>query len=60
MGGVDYNRVERLQQIQEGDEQSGVGLKGSGGYRYFGVAKNLPGVKELFARNDDVNFQCHI
>lgn len=51
LGGVDYNRVERQQQIQEGDEQSGVGLKGSGGYRYFGVAKNLPGVKELFARN---------
>jgi len=43
--------VERQQRIQEGDEQSGVGLKGSGGYRYFGVAKNLPGVKELFARN---------
>lgn len=52
LGGVDYNRVERLEQIKEGDEQqTGIGLKGSGGYRYFGAAKNLPGVKELFARN---------
>jgi len=29
---------------------SGAGLKGSGGYRYFGAARELPGVKELFAR----------
>ncbi|KAL3763563.1 hypothetical protein ACHAW5_008106 [Stephanodiscus triporus] len=29
----------------------GVGLKGSGGYRYFGAARDLPGVKELFARH---------
>jgi len=29
---------------------SGVGLKGSGGYRYFGAARDLPGVKELFAK----------
>ena len=28
----------------------GLGLKGSGGYRYFGAARDLPGVKELFAR----------
>ena len=29
----------------------GLSLKGSGGYRYFGAAKNLPGVRELFARH---------
>ena len=29
----------------------GLALKGSGGYRYFGAAKELPGVKELFARH---------
>lgn len=54
LGGRDYNRVERLEQLAEGDEQSGnmsIGLKGSGGYRYFGAAKELPGVKEMFARN---------
>jgi len=27
----------------------GLGLKGSGGYRYFGAAKDLAGIKELFA-----------
>jgi len=54
LGGRDFNRIERLEQISEGDEQSGnssIGLKGSGGYRYFGAAKDLPGVKEMFARN---------
>ena len=52
LGGVDYNRVEQLQQLEENDDVDGsVGLKGSSGYRYFGAAKDLPGVKELFARN---------
>jgi pre-mRNA-splicing factor ISY1 len=53
LGGPDYNRLERIERLAEGDEQSGesIGLKGSGGYRYFGAAKDLPGVKELFARN---------
>lgn len=59
LGGRDFNRLEKLEQISEGDEQggggsgsgSGIGLKGSGGYRYFGAAKELPGVKEMFARN---------
>ncbi|KAL7436847.1 hypothetical protein ACHAXM_006681 [Skeletonema potamos] len=31
--------------------QMGVSLKGSGGYQYFGAAKDLPGVRELFARH---------
>ena len=51
LGGPDYNYLERKQQMEEGDAQGGLGLKGSGGYRYFGAAKDLPGVKELFARH---------
>jgi pre-mRNA-splicing factor ISY1 len=47
LGGIDYNKVERERQIQEGDTQS---LEGPQGYRYFGVAKDLPGVKELFEK----------
>jgi len=53
LGGKDFNRIERMDQLAEGDIQSsgGIGIKGSGGYRYFGAAKDLPGVKELFARH---------
>ena len=51
LGGPDYNYLERKQQMEEGDVQGGLGLKGSGGYRYFGAAKELPGVRELFARH---------
>jgi hypothetical protein len=29
------------------------GVLGSGGYRYFGVAKNLPGVRELLEQRDE-------
>jgi len=51
LGGPDYNRIERNNQIAEGGGDQSTGLEGSSGYRYFGVAKDLPGVKELFARN---------
>ena len=62
LGGKDWNKEERKAMLlaeQEGggtggeDPQLavGLGLKGSGGYRYFGAAKDLPGVKELFARH---------
>ncbi|KAL7472558.1 hypothetical protein ACHAXS_013823 [Conticribra weissflogii] len=64
LGGKDYNKEERKAMLlaeQEGGveglgglvggESDGLGLKGSGGYRYFGAAKDLPGVKELFARH---------
>lgn len=44
LGGRDYNAMERQQQIEEGDTQS---LEGPGGYRYFGAAKDLPGVREV-------------
>jgi pre-mRNA-splicing factor ISY1 len=40
LGGMDYNVVERKRQIEQGDTQIG-------GYRYYGAAKDLPGVKEL-------------
>ena len=64
LGGKDYNKEERKAML-EAEQQGGTGLdgkedpqlaiglalKGSGGYRYFGAAKELPGVKELFARH---------
>ena len=37
--------------LLDNDQQQGLSLKGSGGYRYFGAAKDLPGVRELFARH---------
>ena len=45
LGGLDYNAIERKRQIEEGDLQMG-------GYRYFGAAKDLPGVKELLAKEE--------
>ena len=67
LGGKDYKKEERKAMLLaesegggrgttgaiEGAEEAtmGTGLKGSGGYRYFGAAKELPGVKELFARH---------
>ena len=57
LGGLDYNALERKQQIEEGDPQAMAGGGGGGGrggggnhYRYFGAAKDLPGVKELLAK----------
>jgi pre-mRNA-splicing factor ISY1 len=47
LGGVDYNAIERQKQIEEGDTQSAAG---PGGYRYFGAAKELPGVAELLEK----------
>lgn len=40
LGGADFNAIERKRQIDEGDTQ----LYAS--YRYYGAAKDLPGVKE--------------
>lgn len=44
LGGPDYNDIEKRRQIEEGDEQM------ANGYRYFGAAKELPGVKELLEK----------
>lgn len=35
-------------------DSSGVELPSSGGYKYFGAAKDLPGVRELFQREAPV------
>mmetsp|Transcript_23383 Transcript_23383/g.66232 ORF Transcript_23383/g.66232 Transcript_23383/m.66232 type:complete len:251 (+) Transcript_23383:789-1541(+) len=43
LGGPDYNAIEKKRRIEEGDDYA----EGAGGYRYFGAAKTLPGVKEL-------------
>ena len=48
LGGVDYNALERKRQIEEGDPQAMGGMGGA--YRYFGAAKELPGVKEILAK----------
>lgn len=43
LGGPDYNALEPKALDAEGRP-----LPGGGGYRYFGAARELPGVKELF------------
>ena len=45
LGGPDYAKLERKMYDRDGME-----LPGSGGYKYFGAAKDLPGVRELFYR----------
>jgi pre-mRNA-splicing factor ISY1 len=45
LGGADYKK-ESLRFY----DAAGVELPGSGGYKYFGAAKDLPGVRELFQR----------
>jgi pre-mRNA-splicing factor ISY1 len=44
LGGPDYAAT--APKVVDGD---GREVPGSGGYRYFGAAKDLPGVRELFA-----------
>lgn len=45
LGGADY----RKSNTKIVDSQ-GIELPGSGGYKYFGAAKDLPGVRELFQK----------
>jgi pre-mRNA-splicing factor ISY1 len=40
LGGLDYNTIERQRRVEQGDTQM------HSLYRYYGVAKDLPGVKE--------------
>ncbi|KAK3287577.1 hypothetical protein CYMTET_4926 [Cymbomonas tetramitiformis] len=49
LGGPDYRRTGPKVTDSEGDNVEGASGKGLG-YRYFGAAKNLPGVKELFQK----------
>lgn len=44
LGGPDYTLISSKQLDADGKE-----LPGGGGYKYFGAAKDLPGVRELFA-----------
>ncbi|KAH0478468.1 MAG: hypothetical protein KVP17_000535 [Porospora cf. gigantea B] len=43
LGGPDYRAANA-----SGFDQAGVELAGAGGYKYYGAAKNLPGVRDLF------------
>uniref|UniRef100_A0A915DIR6 Uncharacterized protein n=1 Tax=Ditylenchus dipsaci TaxID=166011 RepID=A0A915DIR6_9BILA len=45
LGGPDYRRIAPRELDQEGRE-----VAGSRGYKYFGAAKDLPGVRELFQK----------
>lgn len=45
LGGPDYTQLETKL-----FDRDGVELPGSGEYKYFGAAKDLPGVRELFFR----------
>ena len=48
LGGPDYGRAAR--QVGSGGGEADGQSVGGGGYLYFGAAKNLPGVRELFAK----------
>eukprot|EP00877_Chromochloris_zofingiensis_P010351 jgi/Chrzof1/556/Cz01g20100.t1 len=48
-GGPDYAKTAPKITDSEGNEMAEASGRG-GGYRYFGAAKNLPGVKELFEK----------
>jgi hypothetical protein len=49
LGGPDYAKTAPKVTDTQGNEISETSGRG-GGYRYFGAAKNLPGVKELFEK----------
>lgn len=56
-GTIDYNKKERSAQIEEGDVQflveTNFGKRQGPTYRYFGAAKDLPGVKELLEKQQE-------
>jgi len=52
LGGPDYNRIEALDSENDsslGGSKDSIISTGKNGYRYFGRAKDLPGVRESFA-----------
>lgn len=49
LGGPDYSKVGPKMTDSEGRPVAEAGGRGPG-YRYFGAAKQLPGVKELFEK----------
>lgn len=48
LGGPDYAKVSKVTDA-EGNEMGGATGRGAG-YKYFGAAKQLPGVRELFEK----------
>jgi len=55
LGGPNYRKFERIadEEMFEGqDAIPGVSDQKGHAYKYFGAAKNLPGVKELYARKE--------
>lgn len=49
LGGGDFRNGKGAQYYEiEGKE-----IPGTSGYKYYGAAKELPGVRELFAEHDD-------
>ncbi|GMR59011.1 hypothetical protein PMAYCL1PPCAC_29206, partial [Pristionchus mayeri] len=49
LGGPDYRKIAPRQLDREGREVSS-----NRGYKYFGAAKDLPGVRELFEKNTEI------
>lgn len=52
LGGLDYNMIEKKRQIEQlgnDDDENGI-TASSSYYKYYGVAKDLPGVKEHLAK----------
>ena len=51
LGGLDYNMIEKKRQIEQmgNDDEHGINSSSSY-YKYYGVAKDLPGVKEHLAK----------
>uniref|UniRef100_M4C3E7 Pre-mRNA-splicing factor ISY1 n=1 Tax=Hyaloperonospora arabidopsidis (strain Emoy2) TaxID=559515 RepID=M4C3E7_HYAAE len=47
LGGSDYARTQ-----PQASDADGIAVRGARGYRYFGAAKNLPGVRELFQKEE--------
>lgn len=47
LGGSDYARTQ-----PQAYDADGSAVQGAGGYKYFGAAKNLPGVRELFEKEE--------
>ncbi|KAI9914739.1 hypothetical protein PsorP6_007417 [Peronosclerospora sorghi] len=48
LGGTDYTRAQ-----PQAYDADGAAVSGARGYRYFGAAKNLPGVRELFQQKEE-------
>jgi len=55
LGGPNYRKFEKLADddvVQTQDQVTGISDQKGSAYKYFGAARNLPGVKELFARKE--------